>query len=83
MSQRFCVSEDASPNCWRSRWKRKRADEIPKVFTAIHLKYRVKGARIKESDVQRAIELSIDKYCSATQMLSSTADVTFEFELIQ
>ncbi len=60
-----------------------RADEIPKVFTAIHLKYRVKGARIKESDVQRAIELSIDKYCSATQMLSSTADVTFEFELIQ
>lgn len=59
-----------------------RAEEVPKVFTAIHLKYRVKGADIKEREVQRAIELSIEKYCSATRMLASTAQVTFEFELL-
>ena len=60
-----------------------RADEIPKVFTAIHLKYRVKGDGIREREVQRAIELSLEKYCSATRMLSATAEVTFEFELLE
>ena len=59
-----------------------RADEVPKVFTEIHLKYRVKGVGIKEREVERAIELSIEKYCSATRMLASTAQVTFEFELL-
>lgn len=59
-----------------------RADEVPKVFTEIHLKYRVKGAGIREREVERAIELSIEKYCSATRMLASTAQVTFEFELL-
>ena len=59
-----------------------RADEVPKVFTAIHLKYRVKGEGIKENEVRRAIDLSIEKYCSATRMLASTAEVTYEFELL-
>ena len=59
-----------------------RAEEIPKVFTRIHLKYRVRGNGIAEREVQRAIELSIDKYCSATRMLSSTAEVTYEFKVL-
>ncbi len=58
-----------------------RADEIPAVFTHIHLKYNVAGKGIKHRQVERAIQLSIEKYCSATRMLSSTAKVTFEFEV--
>ena len=59
-----------------------RADDIPQVFTHIHLKYRVRGIDITEREVQRAIDLSIEKYCSATRMLSATADVTYEFEIL-
>ena len=59
-----------------------RADEVPKVFTRIHLNYRVKGEGITEREVQRAIELSLEKYCSATRMLASTAEITFNFEVV-
>ena len=59
-----------------------RADEVPKVFTAIHLKYRVRGEGIKQREVQRAIDLSLEKYCSATRMLAATAEVSYEFELL-
>ncbi len=59
-----------------------RASEVPKVFTHIHLKYRVKGAGITAREVQRAIELSLDKYCSATRMLAETAKITHEFEVL-
>lgn len=59
-----------------------RADEIPKVFTKIHLKYTVKGAGVKTAEVARAIELSLDKYCSATRMLAKTAEITHEFSLL-
>ncbi len=59
-----------------------RADEVPKVFTRIHLKYRVAGADITAREVERAIELSLEKYCSATRMLAQTADITYEFELL-
>lgn len=46
-----------------------RAKEEPKVFTKVHLHYRVYGEGIKESAVKRAIELSTDKYCSVGIML--------------
>lgn len=59
-----------------------RAEEIPKVFTNIHLKYNVKGAGIRPRELVRAIELSLDKYCSATRMLAKTAEVTYEFNLL-
>ncbi len=59
-----------------------RADEVPKVFTSIHLKYRVRGEGITEREVQRAIELSLEKYCSATRMLAETAAISFEFEVL-
>lgn len=60
----------------------KRAVEIPKVFTHIHLKYKVKGVGITKREVKRAIELSLDKYCSATRMLAKTAEVSFEYEVL-
>lgn len=56
-----------------------RASEDPKVFTEIHLSYRVKGANLSEAKVKRAIELSKEKYCSASIMLAKTAKVTYEF----
>ncbi|MDE0309926.1 MAG: OsmC family protein [Acidiferrobacterales bacterium] len=60
-----------------------RAQQVPKVFTSIHLKYRVRGDDIKEREVRRAIDLSLETYCSATRMLASTAKVTYELELLE
>ncbi|MCW9040928.1 MAG: OsmC family protein, partial [Rhodospirillales bacterium] len=51
-----------------------RADEIPKVFTKIHMHFTVKGAGVKEKTVERAINLSAEKYCSASIMLGKTAE---------
>ena len=58
-----------------------RATEEPKVFTRIHLVYRLRGKGLKRAQVERAVKLSKEKYCSATAMLAKTADVTFEIAL--
>ena len=58
-----------------------RAPEPPRVFTRIHLHFIVKGRNLSEERVRRAIELSVDKYCSATAMLEKTAVVTHDFEI--
>lgn len=55
-----------------------RAAQDPKVFTRIHLKYRVAGRGLSRTQVERAVTLSKEKYCSATLMLSKTAEVTVE-----
>jgi len=55
-----------------------RAGEDPKVFTRIHLVYRVSGKGLKRSQVERAVKLSKEKYCSATLMLAKTAAISFE-----
>ncbi len=59
-----------------------RADEEPKVFTKIHLHFKVKGQDLTEKAISRAVELSAEKYCSASIMLGKTADVTHSYELI-
>jgi len=53
-----------------------RAAEPPKVFTAIHLHYRVSGAGLDPRRVERAVKLSKEKYCSASIMLAQTADIS-------
>ena len=58
-----------------------RADEDPKVFTTLHLVYRVKGRNLSPAKVERAISLSKDKYCSASIMLGKTAKITHEFHV--
>jgi putative redox protein len=58
-----------------------RAAEEPKVFTRIHLTYRVTGNGLDPKQVERAVKLSKEKYCSATAMLAKTAEVTFEVVL--
>ena len=55
-----------------------RAPVDPKVFTRIHLKYRVSGRGLNPDQVERAVRLSKEKYCSATIMLAKTAEITFE-----
>jgi putative redox protein len=57
-----------------------RASEEPKVFTRIHLRYRVSGDGLNRAQVERAVRLSKEKYCSATLMLAKTAQITFEIE---
>lgn len=60
-----------------------RADEPPKVFTRIHLHFIVKGRGLSEQRVKRAVELSVDKYCSAVAMLKQTMPVTHDFEVVE
>ena len=57
-----------------------RASDDPKVFTRIHLHYIVTGKGLNPLQVERAIKLSKEKYCSASIMLAKTADITFVFE---
>jgi putative redox protein len=59
-----------------------RADEAPKVFTKIHVHYKITGKNVKESYVERAIKMSTERYCSASLMLAETAEITHEFEII-
>jgi putative redox protein len=59
-----------------------RAETDPKVFTRIHLHFVVSGRDVPEAAVARAIELSHDKYCSATIMLAKTAQITTSHELV-
>ena len=63
--------------------KAERAEADPKVFTKIHFHYIVKGKRLKPDAVARAIELSKDKYCSASIMIAKTAEITHDFEIIE
>jgi putative redox protein len=58
-----------------------RAAEDPQVFTRIHLHYIVTGRGLAQAQVERAIKLSKEKYCSATIMLAATAAVTFDYEV--
>ena len=58
-----------------------RADEIPKVFTRIHVHFVVTGKGLNPSQVERAVKLSAEKYCSASIMLGKSAEVTHDFEI--
>ena len=60
-----------------------RASEDPKVFTKIHFHFIVTGKDLKPEQVERAIQLSAEKYCSASIMLGKMADVTHDFEIVQ
>jgi putative redox protein len=58
-----------------------RADEIPKVFTKIHVHFVITGNNLNETQVERAVKLSAEKYCSASIMLSKSVDITHDFEI--
>jgi len=58
-----------------------RADEEPKVFTKIHIHFIVTGNNLKEKQVERAVSLSAEKYCSASIMLGKMAEISHDFEI--
>lgn len=57
--------------------------EAPKVFTRIHVHFVVTGRGLNRDKVARAIELSAEKYCSVTLMLQKTAEISYDFEIIE
>lgn len=57
-----------------------RADAVPAVFTKIHVHYQLKG-QLNSNNVARAIQLSMEKYCSVTKMLEPTVEITHSYEI--
>lgn len=60
-----------------------RRDEIPKIFTEIHVRFVITGRELKEVHVKRAVELSAEKYCSVSAMLDKTAQITHEYQIVE
>ncbi|PPE70444.1 OsmC family protein [Caldimonas thermodepolymerans] len=60
-----------------------RAETDPKVFTKIHMHFVITGRGLPEAAVQRAIQMSHDKYCSASIMLGKTATITTSYEIVE
>jgi putative redox protein len=59
-----------------------RASGIPAVFTKIHLHFIVSGKDIDPDKVRKAVDLSADKYCSASKMLEKAAEISHDFEVV-
>ncbi|MEY3080405.1 MAG: hypothetical protein RJA94_390 [Pseudomonadota bacterium] len=60
-----------------------RAGEDPKVFTHVKMIYKVTGRNLKPANVERAVNLSAEKYCSASAMFEKTAKIEHSFEIIE
>jgi putative redox protein len=61
-----------------------RAESEPKVFTRIHVHFIVKGHELKEAKVRKAVELSAEKYCSASIMLGQAGvEISHDFEIVE
>jgi len=58
-----------------------RAAQDPKIFTKIHFHFVVTGTGLKREQVERAVHLSAEKYCSASIMLGKMAEITHDFEI--
>lgn len=54
-----------------------RRDEVPSIFTKIHMKFIVKGNDLDDDKVKRAVQLSAEKYCSVSKILEPTAEITW------
>ncbi|MGD8956163.1 MAG: OsmC family protein [Chromatiaceae bacterium] len=60
-----------------------RAAEDPKVFTRIHVHFRIGGKGLTAKAVERAVKMSAEKYCSASIMLGAMAEITHDFEIVE
>ena len=60
-----------------------RATEIPKVFTKIHAHYIVKGRGLDAKKVERAVNMTAEKYCSVSIMLAASVEITHDFEIVE
>lgn len=59
-----------------------RALKDPKVFTRIHAHFVISGNKLSDKRVSQAIQLSAEKYCSASIMLGQTAQITHDYEIV-
>lgn len=57
-------------------------EENPKIFKDIHLVYKIKTARANEDKVRKAIDLSLEKYCGVSAMLSKNSDIHYTIQLL-
>ena len=92
MCLRLCTAFDVVLMLQKSRQKvvdvevlldAERAAEIPRVFTDIKAHFKVWGHQLSEKHVERAVNLSADKYCSATRMLEASVNITYTWEIIE
>lgn len=60
----------------------RRADAMPRVYTDIHLHFVISGKSLKERAVERAVKLSMDKYCSASATLAKAVTLTYGWEVV-
>lgn len=67
-----------------ARLEAERADSIPAVFTKIHIHFVVTGRSLKPGQVERAVRLSAEKYCSASMMLEKGGvEISHSFEVVE
>ena len=68
-------------DCW-VELEAERATEVPKVFTKIHAHYVIKGKGLDNKKVERAVNMTAEKYCSVSIMLAATVEISHDFEVI-
>jgi len=60
-----------------------RVDSVPKLFSDIHLHFVITGDGVAAKHVERAVNLSADKYCSVALMLNKSVNITHDFEILE
>lgn len=60
-----------------------RSAEVPQVFTHIKAHFKIWGKALSEKHVARAVDLSAEKYCSATKMLEKSAEIDYSWEILE
>ncbi len=60
-----------------------RSDSVPKVYSKIHVHFKVTGTDLNEKKVKRAVDLSAEKYCSVSKMLEATVVMSHDYEIIE
>ena len=60
-----------------------RAAKVPKVFTKIHVHYIVSGKDLDEIKIARAVKMTAEKYCSVSIMLSTSVEISHDFEIVE
>lgn len=60
-----------------------KSDDYPKIYREVHIEYVVKGKGVQQDAVERAIKLSLDKYCSVGATLAKTGTVTHSYRIVE
>ena len=74
-------SRQSVTDCW-VELDAERAEQEPRVFTRIHIHFVVTGDNLDDKAVRRAVDLTAEKYCSASIMLGKVAEMTHDYEII-